>query len=153
MHDGKRSMHKLGIQVLPSPHMMAIIGAQDTLCEVAMLSICSEDMLAWQVRRGHLDRQIWQLIHFTRRDGVYGLEGHAVQGGHIFNIRLEDTLSHFTVEEFAAGFKKTMAFRAARHQAEQRLVRRGHLDHQIWQIMHFTRYGGVHGRGGQAVQP
>ena len=28
----------------------------------------------------------------------------------ILNIGLEDMLAHFTVEEFAAGFKKTMAF-------------------------------------------
>ncbi|CAE7355941.1 unnamed protein product [Symbiodinium sp. CCMP2592] len=62
----------------------------------------------------------------------------SLDGGHRFNIGLEDTLSHFTVEEFAAGYKKTMAFRAARHQAENRLVRRGHLDYQIWQLKHFT---------------
>ena len=38
-------------------------------------------------------------------------------------------------------------FPATRHEAEQRLVRRGHLDHHkaTWQLMHFTRYDGVYG--------
>ena len=38
------------------------------------------------------------------------------------------------------------------HQAEQMLVRRRHLDHQFWQLMHFTRRGAVHGREGHVVQ-
>ena len=42
VHNGKCAMHKLGIQVLPSPNMMAIMG-----CKVAMLHIGSEDMLAY----------------------------------------------------------------------------------------------------------
>ena len=46
VHSGKCAMHKLGIQVLPSPGMMAIMDAKDTLCKVTLLSIRSEDMLA-----------------------------------------------------------------------------------------------------------
>ena len=62
--------------------------------------------------RGHVDYQAatWQLMPFTRCDGVYGLEGHAVQSGHVEHRcgdGLEDTLAHLTV---AAGFKKTPAF-------------------------------------------
>ena len=47
VHDGICAMHKLGIQVSPSPDMMAIMDAKDTLCQVAILSICSEDMLLY----------------------------------------------------------------------------------------------------------
>ena len=109
VHSGKCAMHKLGIQVLPSPDMMAIMDAKDTLCKVTLLSIPSEDMLAdytadefatgfkkrpaFQLRdaaqrlvmRGHLDHQAatWQLMPFPRCDGVHGLEGHALQGGHV----------------------------------------------------------------------
>ena len=62
--------------------------------------------------RGHLDHQeaTWQHMIFTGCDGVYGLEGHAVQGGHVEHRcgdDLEDALAHFTV---AAGFKKTPVF-------------------------------------------
>ena len=44
-------------------------------------------------------------------------------------------------------------FSAAWHQEEQRLIRRGHLDHQTatTQLMHFTRRGVIHGREGHAV--
>ena len=44
-HSGKCAMHKLGIQVLLSPDMMAIMDAKDTLCKVTLLRIPSEDML------------------------------------------------------------------------------------------------------------
>ena len=45
-------------------------------------------------------------------------------------------------------------FSAAWHQEEQRLIRRGQLDHQTAtkQLMHFTRRGVIHGREGHAVQ-
>ena len=46
VHSGKCAMHKLGIQVLPSPDMMASMDAKGTLCKVTLLSIPSEDMLA-----------------------------------------------------------------------------------------------------------
>ena len=63
------------------------------------------------------------------RGGFDGLEGHALQGGRVEHLGLEDMLAHFTV---AAGFKKA-GLPAARHEAEQRLVRRGHLDHhKVW---------------------
>ena len=55
------------------------------------------------------------------RGGFDGLEGHALQGGRVEHLGLEDMLAHFTV---AAGFKKA-GLPAARHEAEQRLVRRG----------------------------
>ena len=63
--------------------------------------------------RGHLDhhKATCQLMHFTRCDGIYGLEGQAVQGGpieHRFGGRA-DTLAQFTIEESATGFK-SLAF-------------------------------------------
>ncbi|CAE7252261.1 unnamed protein product, partial [Symbiodinium necroappetens] len=92
---------KLGIQVLPSPDMMAIMGAKDTLFKVAMLSIGSEDML-----------------------------------------------SHYTANEFATGFKKSLALQLRGIQAEQRLVMRGHHHKATWQLMHFTRCDGIYGLEG-----
>ena len=59
----------------------------------------------------------------SRRDDVYGIE-----------LQEDDGLP------------------ASRHQAEQMLVRQRHLDHQIWQLMHFTRHVAVHGREGHLVQ-
>ena len=147
--------------------------------------------------RGHPDYQAatWQLMPFTRCDGVYGLEGHAVQSGHIEHWPggHARTIHH---EGVCAWLQKSLAFQphgikqsrgmsgegiwttkrqpgspctspdvmlfmgpskdmlckvamlniartphrggwlqeeagfsAARNQAEQRLVRRGHLDH------------------------
>ena len=66
-----------------------------------------------QIRRGHLDHQTatWQPMHFTRRAGVDGLEGHTLQGGHVEH---RFTLAHFTV---AAGFKNILAFPTVRHRA------------------------------------
>ncbi|CAE7253420.1 unnamed protein product, partial [Symbiodinium necroappetens] len=63
----------------------------------------------------------------------------------ILNIGLGDTLAQFTIEQSATAFKKSAGLRAARHQAEQTLFRRGHLDHQAatWQLMHFNRRGGL----------
>ena len=62
VHNGKRAMHKLGIQVLPSPDMMAIMGAKDTLFKVAMLRIGKS--LAFQLRgikqnKGSSGEGIW----------------------------------------------------------------------------------------------
>ena len=130
-------MHKLGIQVLPSPDMTAITGAKVTLYEVAMLSIGSGDMpayytaeelvtgfkkrLAFQLRgikknRGSSDEGIW----ITKRQAgssctspdVMAFMGSKDTLCSVakLNISLEDTFAHFTVEEFAASLKKTMAF-------------------------------------------
>ena len=86
------TMHKLGLQVWPSPDVMVL-----TLCKMAMLSTA-----------------------------------------------LDDTLAYCTVEEFAAGFKTVPGFPDVRHQAQQVLVRRGHLDHraECWQpLLHIHRDG------------
>ena len=106
--------------------------------------------------RGHPDYQAatWQLMPFTRCDGVYGLEGHAVQSGHIEHWPggHARTIHH---EGVCAWLQEVAGFPAARHQAEQRHVRRGHLDHQTatWQPMHFTRCDVVYGPlEGHAVQ-
>ena len=94
--------------------------------------------------RGHLDHQTatWQLMRRARCDRIYGLEGHAVQGGHIehrFGGHAR-TIHHRGVCDW---LQEVAGLRAARHLAEQRLVRRGHLDHQTatWQLMHFRRGG------------
>ena len=159
VHSGRCDMHKLGIQVLPSPDMMATMDAKDTLCKVTLLSIRSEDMLAdytadelrtgfkkrpaFQLRgmRGHLDHHAatWQLMPFTRCDGVYELEGHAVLSGHIEH-GLGRHARTFHQKGVCDWLQEVPGFPAARHQAEQRLVRRGHLDHQtaVWQLMHHT---------------
>ena len=106
--------------------------------------------------RGHLDYQAatWQLMPFTRCDGVYGLEGHAVQSGHIEHWLggHARTIHHKGVCDW---LQEVAGFPAARHQAEQRHVRRGHVDHQTatWQPMHFTRCDVVYGPlEGHAVQ-
>ena len=80
--------------------------------------------------RGHLDYQAatWQLMPFTRCDGVYGLEGHAVKSGHIEHWLggHARTIHHKGVCDW---LQEVAGFPAARHQAEQRHVRRGH---HIW---------------------
>ena len=129
MHNGKCAMHELGIQVLPSPNMMAIMG-----CKVAMLSIGSEEMLAYytakafatgfkkslalQLRgikqnRGSSGDGIW----ITKRQpgsSCTSPDVEAFMGSKdtfckvaMLNIGLEDMLAHFTV---ALGFKKMLAF-------------------------------------------
>ena len=61
VHSGKCAMHKLGIQVLPSLDVMAIVDANDTLCQVAM-----EDMLAYytadEFATGFKKRPAFQLL-------------------------------------------------------------------------------------------
>ena len=199
------TMHKLGLQVWPSPDVMVLM-SRGTLCKMAMLSTALEDALAYctvqefaagfktvpgfpdqvLVRRGHLDHraECWQPLPHIHRDGVA-----------ILSMCLR---AYYMVEEFAGGFKKRLALQlrgikqnrgssceciwitkrqpgsrrdevygiegvcvwlqeddglpASRHQAEQMLVRRRHLDHQIWQLMHFIRRGAVHGLEGHMVQ-
>ena len=41
------TMHKLGLQVWPSPDMMVLMSTKSTLCKVAMLSIALEDTFAY----------------------------------------------------------------------------------------------------------
>ncbi|OLP83485.1 hypothetical protein AK812_SmicGene35756 [Symbiodinium microadriaticum] len=126
-------MHKLGIQVLPLPNMMAIMG-----CKVAMLSIGSEETLAYytanafatgfkkslalQLRgikqnRSSSDEGIWMLAHFTVAPGFKKMLAFQLRG--IKQSRqarasgspqgLEYTLAHCTMEESAAGFKRMLA--------------------------------------------
>ena len=67
----------------------------------------------------------------------------------ILEVGLGDTLA-----QVSDWLQEVAGLRAARHQVEQRLVRRGHLDHQTatWQLMHFTRRGGVDGLEGHILQ-
>ena len=79
--------------------------------------------------------------------------GHAVQGGHIEH-RLGGhvrTIHHRGVCDW---LQEVAGLPAARHQAEKRHVRRGHLDRltATWQLMHFTRRGGFDGLGGHVLQ-
>ena len=46
-HDGMSAMHKLGIQVWPSPGVMAFMGVRNTLSKVAMLNIGLEDTFTY----------------------------------------------------------------------------------------------------------
>ena len=89
--------------------------------------------------------------NFARRDGTYGLNGRAVQGGH-FEHRFGGHARTLHRRRVCGWLQENNGFPATRQQAEQRLVRRRHLDHQIRQLMHFTRRGGVHGHEGHAVQ-
>ena len=127
----------------------------DWLQEEAGFSAARHYMEQRFVMRGHLDHQTatWQLMPFTRCDGVCGLEGHAMQGGHIEH-RLGGharTIHHRGVCDW---LQEVVGFPAGRHQAEQSPVRRGHLDHQsaTWQLIHFTRRVGVDGLKGHALQ-
>ena len=87
--------------------------------------------------RGHLDHQTatWQLMHFTRCGGVDALEGHTLQGGHV-----EHRFGgHARTLHRSRCLQEDAGFPAARHQAEQRLVRRGHLDHhKVWRTRSHT---------------
>ncbi|CAE7461406.1 unnamed protein product [Symbiodinium sp. CCMP2456] len=68
---------------------------------------------------------------------------------------VEDTLPHYTVQEFAAGFKKTLAFQTCAKKQDGGSSGKGiDLDHQAesWQPLHVTPREGVHGREGHAVQ-
>ena len=111
--------------------------AKDTVCQVAMLSIRSEDMLAYytadQFATGFKKRPAFQLRGITWNSGS-SCEGIWItkrQPGSscpspdvmafvgskdmlcrvaILNIGWEDTLAQFTIEESATGFKKSLAF-------------------------------------------
>ncbi|CAE7941538.1 unnamed protein product, partial [Symbiodinium sp. KB8] len=151
VHNSKCAMHKLGIQVLPSPDMMAIMGAKDALCKVAMLSIGSEDMLAYytahefasgfkqslafQLRgikqnRGSSCEGIWT----TKRQPGSSCTSHDVMAfmdskemlcsGRVANIGLKDTPVQFSIIRGVCEWLQEVAgIPAARHQAEQMLVR------------------------------
>ena len=73
VHSGKCAMHKLGIQVLPSPGMMAIMDAKDTLCKVTLLSIRSEDMLA--------DYTADEFAHWLQEEAGFSAARHARASG------------------------------------------------------------------------
>ena len=71
----------------------------------------------------------------------------------MLNLGLEDTLAYYTVEKIAAGYgwlQEGAGFPDVRHQAEQRLVRRGHLDHQTesWQPLQLVLRAVKHRRRG-----
>ena len=81
------------------------------------------------VRPGHLDDRTAssQLMHFTRRVGVDGLEGHTLQGGHV-----EHRFGgHARTLRRGGWLRKDAGFPTVRHQAQQRPVRRRHLDHHM----------------------
>ncbi|CAE7261817.1 Scn11a [Symbiodinium sp. CCMP2456] len=161
VHDGICAMHKLGIQVSPSPDMMAIMDAKDTLCQVAILSICSEDMLVYytadEFATGFKKRPAFQLrgIRQNRGSSCEGIWITKRQPGSscpspdvrpfvgskdmlcrvaILNIGWEDTLAHKTMEESAIGFTKSLAFQ--RHGVKHS---RGSSGEGIWTA---ERFGG-----------
>ncbi|CAE7198856.1 HERC1 [Symbiodinium sp. CCMP2592] len=143
-------MHKLGVQVMPSPDMMAIMDAKDTLCKETLLSMRSEDMLtdytADEFATGFKKRPIFQLRGIKQNRGsscekrqpgsscpspvvmVFMGSKDMLCRVAILNTGWEDKLAPFTIKEFATGFKKSLAFQPHGHQTEQRLVTRGHLD-------------------------
>jgi len=68
---------------------------------------------------------------------------------------VEDTLPHYAVQEFAAGFKKTLAFQTCANKQDGGSSDKGFdldLQAESWQPLHFTPREGVHGREGRAVQ-
>ena len=79
-------------------------------------------------------------MHFTRRGGVDGLEGHTLQVGHV-----EHRFGgHARTLHHSGWLQEDAGFPAARDRAEQRLVRREHLDHhKVWTLEDTLRLGGV----------
>ncbi|CAE7654864.1 hypothetical protein AK812_SmicGene31455 [Symbiodinium microadriaticum] len=73
----------------------------------------------------------------------------------MLSIGVEDTLPHYTVEEIAAGFKKTLAFQTCASKQDGGSSGKGIvLDHQSesWQPLHFTPRVGVRWREGHVVR-
>ena len=115
VHNGKCAMHKPGIQVLPSPNMMAIMG-----CKVAMLRIGSEDMLAYYTTNAFATGSKKSLafqLRGIKQNRCTSPDVMAFMGSKdmlccvaTLNIGLEDRLAQFTTEESATGFKKSLAF-------------------------------------------
>ena len=73
----------------------------------------------------------------------------------MLSIGVEDSLPHCTVEEFAAGFKKMLAFETCASKQHGGSSGKGiDPDHQAesWPPLHFTPREGVHGPEGRAVQ-
>ena len=73
----------------------------------------------------------------------------------MLSIGVEDTLPHYTVEEIAAGFKKTLAFQTCARKQDGGSSGKGIvLDHQSesWQPLHFTPRVGVRWREGHVVR-
>ena len=99
---GGHIAHRLGGHARTIHHR----GICDWLQEVAGVPAARHQAEQRLVRRGHLDHQTatWQPMHFTRRVGVDGLEGHTLQGGHVEHRFM---LADFTV---AAGFNNILAF-------------------------------------------
>ena len=126
VHSGKCAVHKLGIQVLPSPDMMAIMDTKDTLCKVTLYT-------ADEFATGFKKRPAFQLcgikqhrgsscegIWITKRQPGSSCPSPVVMvfmGSKdmlcrvaMLNTGWEDTLAPFTIKESATGFKKPLTF-------------------------------------------
>ena len=106
------------------------------------------------VRRGNLDHQTVKAgIYWTSADVmVFICAKDMLCKVAMLNITgLEDTPADTHGKGVRGWFQEDAGFPAVRHQAERRLVRRGHLDHQreSWQLLDVTR---CEGREGHAVQ-
>ncbi|CAE7317107.1 unnamed protein product [Symbiodinium sp. CCMP2592] len=160
------TMHKLGLQIWPSPDVMVLMSTKGTLYKVAMLSTALEDALAYctveefmvgfktvpgfpdvrhqaeqvLVKRGRLDHRAEPLPHI-RRDGVA-----------ILSMCLRRTKAeHIRVlhgRGVCSWLQEEAGFAASRHQADQRLVRRGRLEYQTetWQPLQVLQRGVRHRR-------
>ncbi|OLQ03266.1 hypothetical protein AK812_SmicGene13826 [Symbiodinium microadriaticum] len=121
VHSGKCAMHKLGIQVLPSLDVMAIVDANDTLRQVAM-----EDTLAlFTIEESAIGFK--KSLAFQPH-GIKQSRGHTLQGGHVEHRFM---LADFTV---AAGFNNILAFQPCGIKPS-----RGSSGEGIWIT---TRFGG-----------
>ena len=120
VHSGKCAMHKLGIQVLPSPDMMAIMDAKDMLCKVTMLRIRSEDMLAYDMAdefgTGFKKRPAFQLRGIKQNTGT-------TCEGIWITLRFGGNAGTRHRGGVCGWLHEDVGFPAARHQAERRLVR------------------------------
>ena len=86
-------------------------------------------------------------MRHIRRDVVYGRDGHALQGGHVEHV----FGGHARVlhgRGVCGWLPDAPGFPEVRHQAEQLLVRQGHLDLQTesWQMLLFKSRDCARGR-------
>ena len=130
--DGMRAMRKEGKQVWPSPDVMEKMGAKDALCkadlEIKCLKHCSEGWWITEIdHTGSINAFTFELFLASGRD-------HEHWPGGYLGILLSRRVQCWLQEDH--GVPTTC------HQAEPRLLRWGHLDHQAegWEARHVKPY-------------
>ena len=160
-------MHKLGIQFWPSPDVMALMRTK------AALNIALEDTHAYctvkefatgfKTAAGFPDvhqaeqrlARCWHLdLHFKRKasncctlSDMMALMGTLCNAA-MLSMSFEGHTRILHGRGDCGWLQEVPGFPDARHQTEQRLVTRGHLDHrtECWLLLHIKRRDGAHGR-------